>query len=176
VTFVTSVNTLRQKEQQIIKAGWAQIGIDTLLKSVDAGVYFGSSAGNNDNVSHFYSDVEMYAEGSGPFPSLFMSRYHSGDPTKDIAQRENDWTGRNICRWVNQEYNALYDRGLAELDPKKNDALWIKMNDLVVSQAVTLPIIHRRLVSARAKTLDVGANMTPFAPETWNIADWRRIG
>jgi peptide/nickel transport system substrate-binding protein len=176
VTFVTSVNTLRQKEQQIIKAGWAQIGIDALLKSVDAGVYFSSSPGNNDTISHFYSDVEMDAEPSGPFPSFLMSHYYSGDPARDIAQKENNWTGRNFCRWVNQEYNALYDRGLAELDPKKNDALWIKMNDLVVSQAVTLPIIHRKIIDARARTLDVGANMTPFAAETWNIADWRRVG
>jgi peptide/nickel transport system substrate-binding protein len=176
VTFATSVNTLRQKEQEIIKAGWAQIGIDTLLKPIDPGVYFGTSPGNTDNQIHFYRDVEMYTEGSASFPSYIMSRWYSGNPAKDIPQKENNWSGRNVCRWINEEYNELYNQGLVELDPKKNDALWIKMNDLVVTQAITLPIIHRKAVSARAKTLYVGENITPYSAETWNIADWRRIG
>jgi len=63
-----------------------------------------------------------------------------------------------------------------ELDPKKNDSLWMKMNDMIVTEGIAIPIIDRKNVSARARTLDVGANMTPFDSETWNIADWRRTG
>ena len=176
VTYQTSVNTLRQKEQEIVKAGWAQIGVATTLKSVDAGVFFSSSPGNNDTSAHFYTDVEMFTATFGTFPNTYMSRFYSGDPAKDLPQKENNWSGRNYPRWVSKEYNQLYDQALVELDPKKNDELWIKMNDLVVSQGVSLPIIERKNVSARAKNLDVGANMTPFDSETWNIADWRRTG
>jgi peptide/nickel transport system substrate-binding protein len=61
-----------------------------------------------------------------------------------------------------------------ELDLQKNDALWIKMNDLVVTQGASLPLIDRREVAARGKTLDVGENMSPFDSQTRNIADWRR--
>lgn len=175
VTYATSVNTLRQKEQQIVKDAWAKLGIVVNLKAVDAGVYFASSPGNNDTLAHFYTDVEMHTQSfSSPFPVSYMARYYSGDPAKDIPQKENNWSGQNICRWVNKEYNELYDRALRELDPQKNDELWIKMNDLVVVNGVSLPIIDRRDVSARAKTLDVGSNMTPFDSQTWNIADWRR--
>jgi len=177
VSYVTSVNSLRQKEQEIVKAGWAKLGIGVTLKSVDAGVYFGSSSGNIETLAHFYNDVEMHTQTfASPFPAAYMARFYSGDPAKDIPQKENNWSGNNICRWVNKEYNRVYDQVLAELDQKKSDALWIKLNDLVVSQGVSLPIIDRRLVSARAKTLDTGANMTPFDSETWNIADWRRAG
>ena len=177
VTYVTSVNTLRQKEQEIVKAGWASLGIAVTLKAIDAAVYFGSAPGNNDTLSHFYSDVEMHTQSSGsPFPASYMARYYSGDPAKDIPQKENKWSGANICRWISKDYNALYDQALVDLDPKKNDALWIKMNDLVVTQGISLPLIDRKIVSARAKTLDVGANMTPFDSETWNLADWRRTG
>jgi ABC-type transport system substrate-binding protein len=91
-----------------------------------------------------------------------MHGFYSGDPAKDIPQKENSWTGSDIPRWTSKEYNQLYDQAIMELDPKKNDALWIKMNDLVVSQAVSLPIIDRKIVSARAKTLDVGPNLTPL--------------
>ncbi len=177
VTYQTSVNTLRQKEQEIVKAGWAKIGVATTLKSVDAGVFFSSSPGNNDTYSHFYTDVQMFTSTfSSPFPSSYMIRFYSGDPAKDLAQKENNWSGRNIMRWVSKEFNQMYDQAQAELDVKKNDALWIKMNDLVVTQGVSLPLIDRRFVSARTKSLDVGENLSPFDSETRNIADWRRKG
>jgi len=175
VVYQTSVNTLRQKEQQIVKDGWAKIGVAATLKSVDAGVFFSSSPGNNDTYSHFYTDVQMFTSTFGsPFPATYMIRFYSGDPAKDLAQKENNWSGRNIMRWVSKEFNQMYDQAQAELDPKKNDALWIKMNDLVVGQGISLPLIDRRIVAAHGKSLDVGQNMTPFDTETRNIAEWRR--
>jgi peptide/nickel transport system substrate-binding protein len=175
VTFQTSVNSLRQKEQEIVKAGWTAIGVGTTLKSVDAGVFFSSSPGNKDTYAHFYTDTEMFTSTFGsPFPAPYMERFYSGDPAKDIPQRENDWSGDDITRWVDPEYNRLYDQALVELDPAKNRDLWITMNNLVVSQGVSLPLIDRDAVSAHANTLDVGQNMSPFDSETRNIADWRR--
>jgi peptide/nickel transport system substrate-binding protein len=175
VTYQTSVNTLRQKEQEIVKAGWAKIGVAVTLKSVDAGVFFSSSPGNNDTLAHFYTDVQMYTATFGsPFPTAYMNRFYSGDPAKDIAQKENNWSGRNVGRWVNKDFNQLFDQAQLELDLQKNDALWIKMNDLVVTQGASLPLIDRREVAARGKTLDVGENMSPFDSQTRNIADWRR--
>ena len=177
VTYSTSVNTLRQKEQEIVKAGWAKVGVATTLKSVDAGVFFGSSPGNTDTLAHFYIDVQMYTSTFGsPFPIAYMSQFYSGDPGKDLAQKENAWSGRNSTRWVSKEYNQLFDQAQVELDQKKNDALWIKMNDLVVGQGVCLPIIDRAIVAARLANLDTGPNLTPFDSQPWNIADWRRTG
>jgi peptide/nickel transport system substrate-binding protein len=175
VTYVTSVNTLRQKEQQVVKDGWAKIGVGVTLQSVDAGVFFSSSPGNNDTAAHFYRDVEMYTNTfTSPFPNQYMAQWYSGDPSKTLAQKENNWYGLNISRWVNPEYNQLYDQVQSELDPKKSDPLWIRMNDIVVTEGASLPIIDRRIVSAHVNTLDVGANMSPFDSETRNIADWRR--
>jgi peptide/nickel transport system substrate-binding protein len=176
VTYATSVNTLRQKEQEIVKAGWTKIGVGVTLKSVDAGVFFSSSPGNNDTLAHFYTDVQMYTGTFSLFPSSYMNRFYSGNPAKDLAQKENNWSGRNVTRWVSKEFNQMFDQAQVELDQQKNDALWIKMNDLVVTQGVSLPLIDRRSVSARATSLDVGENMSPFDDEPRNIADWRRTG
>ncbi|HEX2681240.1 MAG TPA: peptide ABC transporter substrate-binding protein [Candidatus Dormibacteraeota bacterium] len=175
LTYVTSVNTLRQKEQAIVKDGWTKIGVDVTLGSVDAGVFFSSSPGNNDTYSHFYRDVQMFTSTfSSPFPTSYLIRFYSGDPAKDLAQKENNWSGRNIMRWVNPEFNKLFNDAQSELDPKKNDALWIKMNDLIVSQGISLPLIDRRFVTVRTNNLEVGENLSPFDSETRNIADWRR--
>jgi len=48
------------------------------------------------------------------------------------------------------------------------------MNDLVVTQAVELPIIDRRSVAAHARNLDTGHNLSPFDNAIPNVADWRR--
>jgi len=175
LTFATGVNTLRQKEQEIVKAAWAQLGVDTTLKAVDAGVFFSSAPGNPDTFAHFSSDAEMFSVGlSSPIPIANMARFYSANPLKSIAQRENDWSGLNFCRWQSPAYNALYDRALIELDAQKNADLWIRMNDMVVNEAVCLPLVDRRRVSARGSTIDVGDNMSPFDSETHNIADWKR--
>ncbi len=174
-TYVTSVNTLRQKEQQIVKDGFAKIGVAATLQSVDAGVFFSSSPGNNDTYAHFYRDLEMFTSTfASPFPLAYMGRFYSGDPAKDIPQKENNWSGLDITRWVNKEYNALYEAVQKELDAKKNDELWIKMNDLVVEQAISIPLIERKFVAVRSKALDTGSNIGPFDSETRNIANWRK--
>src|SRR5207247_3907565 len=48
LTFQTSINPLRQKEQALLKSNWHDIGVDIQLKAVDAGVYFSSDPGNPD--------------------------------------------------------------------------------------------------------------------------------
>ena len=176
VAYVTSVNTLRQKEQQIVKDGWGKLGVGVTLQTVDAGVFFSSSAGNNDTIAHFYRDVQMFTDSFGIAPPTYMRQWYSGDPSRDIAQKENNWSGDNLIRWQNKEYNALYDQGIKELDPQKNTQIWIKANDVAVEQAAAIPLIDRKSVSAHAKTLDTGKNMSAFDGQTRNIADWRRTG
>ena len=175
LTYVTTVSPLRQKEQQVVKEGWTALGIATTLRAVDAGAFFGSSPGNTDNHLHFYSDAEMYTNGSGsPFPLAYMAAFYSGDPAKDIPQKENNWSGLDITRWVSKEYNTLYEEAQRELDPTKSSSLFVKMNDLVVGEGVALPLIDRKHVAVRAATLDTAHNLTPFDAETHNLADWVR--
>ena len=61
--FQTSINTLRQGEQAIIKANLAEIGIKVNLKAVDAGVFFSGDVGNDDTLNKMYVDLQMYTNG-----------------------------------------------------------------------------------------------------------------
>ena len=47
-----------------------------------------------------------------------MKQWYSGRPERDVAQKANSWSGTNIYRWVNPEYNQLYDR--ANIDGTRN--------------------------------------------------------
>jgi len=95
VLFQTSVNTLRQKTQQIIKDGWEKLGIKTELKSIDSSVFFSADAGNPDTNSKFYADVEMFTGTPVYDPQTDMIRWHSSS----IASKANTWSGRNYQRY-----------------------------------------------------------------------------
>jgi peptide/nickel transport system substrate-binding protein len=175
VIYQTSINSLRQKEQALVKDGWQKIGIDTELKSVDAGVYFGTDPGNPDTTQHFYTDVEMFTSTfDTPFPQHYMERWYSGQPEIQLAQKSNQWTGQNYTRWVNPDYNKIYDQVKTETDVNKAQQLWIQLNDIVVNSYIHVPLIDRKFSDAKVKAIK-GPDPGPFdAVFAWNIADWTR--
>jgi peptide/nickel transport system substrate-binding protein len=174
VVYQTTINSLRQKEQDIVKAGWQQIGIETELKSVDASVFFSADAGNPDTNSKFYTDVEMYTSTFGsPFPLTYMLLFYSANPDTDIAQQSNKWAGRNYLRWINADYNNLMDQVKAETDTQKAQQLWIQLNDMAVNNYMSIPLIDRNSTDGKIKSLQ-GPQLTPFDALSWNIADWTR--
>jgi peptide/nickel transport system substrate-binding protein len=174
VVYQTTINSLRQKEQDIVKAGWEKIGVETELKSVDAGVFFSADPGNPDTNSHFYTDVEMYTSTFGsPFPLNYMKAFYSGNPEVDVAQQANKWAARNYTRWVNADYNKLFDQVRVETDPQKAAQLWMQMNDLVVNAYISIPLIDRNNTDAKIKGLN-GPQLSPFDEWSWNIADWTK--
>jgi peptide/nickel transport system substrate-binding protein len=174
VVYQTTINSLRQKEQDLVKAGWQQIGIETELKSVDAGVFFSADPGNPDTNSHFYTDVEMYTSTFGsPFPLNYMKAFYSGNPEVDVAQQANKWAARNYTRWINADYNKLFDQVKGETDPQKATQLWMQLNDLAVNAYITIPLIDRNNTDAKIKALQ-GPKLSPFDEWSWNIAEWTR--
>ena len=171
IVFQTSVNPIRQKTQAIIKKGFADIGMDVELKTVNAGVYFSSDPANPDTYSHFYTDIQMYTTGpGGPDPQAHMEKF----VTDQIAQKGNNWSGTNIVRWSNAEYDALWKQAAGELDPVKRAALFIKMNDMLYEHNVVVPIIWRNEVSA-VKTSLQGMALTTWDSDLWDLAYWHRV-
>lgn len=170
VVFVTSINSLRQKEQQIIKDAFEKAGIKMELKSVDGSVFFAAGAGVLDNYPHFYSDLEMYTNGPDlPDSQSYLQRYVSTQAT----QKSNNWSGRNVTRYQNPEYDALYNKALVELDPDKRTQLFIQMNDLAIKDVVEIPLVYRTGVVARSKTLNWSQN-SPWDSNLWDTANWAR--
>src|SRR4029079_6937239 len=105
VLYQTTVNPLRQKEQDIVKAGWQQIGVAVELKSVDAGVFFSSDAGNPDTAGHFYTDVEMYTNGSEqPDPTNYLAAWTTGK----ISSKANEWRPPHYPRYPDLEDNHMW--------------------------------------------------------------------
>jgi peptide/nickel transport system substrate-binding protein len=174
VVYQTSINSLRQKEQEFVKDNWEKIGIETELKSVDAGVFFSSDAGNPDTYAHFSTDVEMFTSTfDSPFPLLYMKRFFAEDQSRDWAQKSNNWAPQNMLKWTSDDFNKLYNDVKAETDLQKAQQMWIKMNDIVVGAYASVPLIDRKITDAKLKSLS-GPKPSPFDPWSWNIADWTR--
>jgi peptide/nickel transport system substrate-binding protein len=170
----TSINSLRQKEQALIKDGWNKIGVDVELKAVDAGVYFASDPGKPDTINHMYWDAAMYTSTfTSPYPQSYMKSWYSGDVSRDVSQKANNWSGTNRNRWISDAYNKAYEGALKELDPAKSAALWHAANDLVVNEFINVPLIDRKRVDAHSKAIK-GPMLVPFDSDPWNIGDWTK--
>jgi peptide/nickel transport system substrate-binding protein len=169
LTFQTSINAPRQKNQAIIKQACQEVGIDVELKSVVASVFFSSDAANPDTYTHFYCDVEMYQTTMPQAdPEFFMNQFTSSE----VATKENKWQGRNITRWQNKEYDDVFRQAQHELDPVKRAAMFIRLNDLVCADRYILPEINRPKATAVKNGMVVHGS--GWDNDLWQIANWYR--
>jgi peptide/nickel transport system substrate-binding protein len=170
ILFQTSVNPVRQKTQAIVKRAFEQIGIEVELKAVNAAVYFSSDPGNTDTFAHFHADLQMYSTGAGsPDPQAHLNRFVSWE----IAQKANNWSGRNIVRWSNEEYDRLWRAAENELDPEKRAAQIIRLNDLLTTDVVIIPVVWRSRVAAVGTKLK-GMELSTWDSDLWRLAYWYR--
>ncbi|MEL6224783.1 MAG: peptide ABC transporter substrate-binding protein [Cyanobacteria bacterium J06627_8] len=170
VVFQTSVNSIRQKTQEIVKQSLESIGIGVELRSIDASIYFSGDPANDDTVEKFYADIQMYTTGNtSPDPSDYLKTF----TCSDIPQPENNWLGLNSARYCNPEFDALWESAASELDPERREELFIEMNDILADARVVLPVIHRAETVGASDRLQ-GLNLTPWDQRTWNIAEWSK--
>jgi peptide/nickel transport system substrate-binding protein len=170
LVFATSINSLRQKNQVLVKQAFAKAGLEVELKSVTASVFFSSDPSNPDTYSHFYTDMQMYnTTMTSPDPQFFMNQFLS----TEAAQKANKWAGRNPTRYRNEQYDRLWHAADVELDPVKRAALFIQMNDLVVNDVVVVPENWRRRPAAVNAKLH-GMELSGWDSDLWHLAYWYR--
>ncbi len=167
-TYQTSVNSVRQKHQEIVKQSLGKIGVEIEIKSIDASVYFSGDPGNEQTTNHFYADLEMYTNSpSSPFPILWFQRYLSSQ----IAQKENQWSGNNYARINNPDFDKLYNQVAQEMDPTKSTALFKQIMQLVWDQVFELGQIARQNVAAVSNKLE-GQQPSQWTYGTYDIKNW----
>ncbi len=170
VQYQTSTNAVRQSTQALIKQWWSEIGIETELRNVDAGVFFGGDPASPDTYQKFYSDVQMFTSGTnGPDAESFLVRWICGeDPTPD-----NGWLGRNVPRHCDPAYDALFTELTTTGGIEARAELVKAMNDILIENGALIPLVFRGNVSAISNSL-TGVNMGSWDSEMWNIEDWGR--
>jgi peptide/nickel transport system substrate-binding protein len=171
VVFQGKVSAAVQQTQQIVKEALEPIGVEVELKIVDPSIMFGPGSANPDSEYRFNAHMlEFYVRSASPDPSSYMQFW----TCNQIPQKANNWTGLNIERWCNSEYDALYQQSTTELNPEKRRQLFIQMNDMLIEDVVMIPIVYLADAQGVSRTIE-GVDLTPWDASTWNIKDWRRI-
>ena len=89
-----------------------------------------------------------------------------------VATKENKWQGRNVCRWINKQYDEIYKQAERELDAVKRVAMFIQLNDLVVGDNYILPVVGRTRAAALIGNLT--AHFSGWDNDLWQLASWYR--
>ena len=76
-------------------------------------------------------------------------------------------------RWINADYNTLLDQLKVETDSQRVQQMFVQLNDVVVQNYVSIPLIDRYSVDAKSKTVQ-GPKPIPVDDLSCNIADWTR--
>jgi peptide/nickel transport system substrate-binding protein len=170
MVFQTSVNSVRQKTQQIIKNALESIGFEVELKIIDASIFFGPVRDNTNTRRHFYADLEEFTfNNKSPDPGAYLRAWTCGA----IAQKANNWSAPNWPRYCNPEFDVLYEQSTTELDSQKRRRLIVQMNDFLINDFAVIPIVERSSAFGISNDL-VGIEPTPWDVDVWNIKDWRR--
>ncbi len=171
ILYQTSVNSVRQGAQALIKQWWNEIGVEVELRSIDPAVFFGGDPGSPDTLQKFFADVEMYANN---FEGADAEKYLGDWKCEEFPSPEDGWQGGNTSRFCSEEYEALLATLAQTSDPAERAALTIQLNDMIVNSASIIPLIHRGRVSAKSNTLG-GVLLNSWDSELWNVADWYRM-
>ncbi len=170
VRYQTSTNGVRQKTQALIKQWWTELGIDTELINIDAGVFFGGDPNSPDTYQKFFTDLEMYTTGPAIDPQQHLSQLQC----EFIPGKDNVWGGGNIFRGCDPAYDELFRELTTTPIGPDREALVKQLNDINVQNFYQIPLVHRGSVSAKLDTLQ-GVRMNGgWDSEMWNIAEWSR--
>jgi peptide/nickel transport system substrate-binding protein len=130
--FFPSDNSGAPRAAEIVSRAWARIGVRLDRRAVDRNALAAARG------PVFDYDVIAWSWESDPDPSFLLSVMTSGE----IASGGND-TG-----WSNPEYDALFERQAAELDPAKRRAMIHRMQAIALSEVAYIVPYYPRVVEA----------------------------
>ena len=133
--FTTTVNAVREKEEQVIKHAFQQAGISMDIKNADAGVFFGQPTTRMPQPAS--SGTWRCSRSARCCPDAQV--FFEGFTTAQIAQKSNGWNGTNYDRFSDPKYDALVDQLKKELNPEKRAQLQIQCNDYLINNYVEHP-------------------------------------
>ena len=107
---------------------------------------------------------------TSPFPFDFLGYWYAGPDGSNIAQQENDWSGSNIQRFRNEEYDQLYESLLEETDPEAAATTFIRLNDIVIEQDAVIPLVQRS--AGNSYGIHNRLNNDNVLAHSWEVLYW----
>lgn len=169
--YVTSVNGVRQSNQELIKSYWADIGVEVNMLAEDASLFFDGTS--DTSIWRFPSDMEMFTNlPDNPDPFGYLTSWASSQ----IPESSNGWSGSNFSRVNSPDLDAALEAlsALPPSDPAYKD-LVIEVNDIIsAGTGTTIPLIHRGSVVALSNEIKGHGELNAWDSQYWNIDEWYR--
>jgi peptide/nickel transport system substrate-binding protein len=163
---------VRQSNQALIEAYWAEIGVVANMSNEDAALFFDGTNASDASIWKFFTDIEMFTNSSvGPDAQGYLVSWI----TSQIPESTNNYAGGNIPRFASAEFDATFDELAATpLEDPARDGLVIALNDLLVQSGAIVPLINRASVSAFANDIQGVGDLNGWDSEYWNVENWTR--
>jgi peptide/nickel transport system substrate-binding protein len=163
----TSGNTLRENVEQLIQAGWKNMGVDLEIKNATAAVLVGEWS-ENGLVQRGNFDLAYYGFTPGIDPSGTISpRFHS----KQIPFEGNQGEGDNGMRYRDPQVDQWIDEADRTLDQSRRKELYGQVMQKIADDVPVIYLYNRANVEAVSQRVQ-GARSHPFRWLTWNIHEW----
>ena len=129
----TAGNKTRELIQQVLQSQWRKVGIDVRIQNQPPRVYFGETIAKRK-----FRGLAMYAWLSAP-RNIPRSTLHS----KMIPTELNGWSGQNYPGYINPELDKVLDDVETVCEPKANQALWNRLQNIYSTDLPVLPLYFR---------------------------------
>jgi len=158
----TAGNRTRELVQQVLQAGWKQVGIDVEIRNEPPRVFFGETVTKRE-----YGALALFAWLSAPEAVPLTTLRSDQVPTE-----ENAWIGQNYTGYANPEMDRLIDAIERELDREKRAALWSDLQRLYAEDLPAIPLYWRASTYILPKELKGVQPSGHRATTTQRIEDW----
>ena len=132
--FATTITVMNRPDYvtaaQVIQANLAEIGIVAEVIPYESGMFWDLGL---ERLGESWKDLQLILNVYGMRPEPNEATYWF------TPEQVGEW---NWERWNNPEFGALNEQGIAESDPKKRDAIYKRMMNLMWESAAFVPITH----------------------------------
>lgn len=144
-----TLRTLNQQERmlaaQIIQANLGAIGIQVTVLPTDAGPFW--EMGKEDS-GDGWKEIELWLMRFGTQPDPYEAT------SWFVSSQVGVW---NWERWKSEEYDRLYEEGLAESDPERRRQIYVRMQEIMEETGAYVWINHEPEVFAHRDSLTINA-------------------
>jgi peptide/nickel transport system substrate-binding protein len=152
----------RERTELVLREQFRAVGVDLEIRNYAPTVLYGTYE-DGGILKRGSFDVAMYAWLSTPEPSRREALYSATSvPPK----------GQNHPRFRHDELTHLLEQGSAETDPGKRDAIYQRVQEILVDEAPVIPLFWYTAVDPVTDRLQNFRPNATQSADTWNAATW----
>jgi ABC-type oligopeptide transport system substrate-binding subunit len=102
-----------------------------------------------------------------------MRNWYAGPNNENVAQKDNSWSKDNTFRYINPEYDTVFEAAEKETDAEALRQQLIQLNDILITDHAVIPLVDVGEKFSMARWLtEENIGYGPFELLYWNIANW----